>query len=76
MALTKLRVIFTCDIHGCLFPYDSLKRKGATGSLSQVCAYVKKLRKEYGENLILLDGGDILQGNPSCYYSNFIDETT
>lgn len=73
MALTKLRVIFTCDVHGCLFPYDFLKRKGATGSLSRVCTYVKKLRKEYGENLILLDGGDILQGNPSCYYSSFID---
>lgn len=73
MASIKLRLIFTCDIHGCLFPYDFVKRKGATGSLSRVSSYVKKLRKEYGENLILLDGGDILQGQPSCYYSNFID---
>ncbi len=75
MSLIKLRVIFTCDIHGCFFPFDLVKRKEATGSLSRVSTYVKRLRQKYGENLILLDGGDILQGQPICYYSNFINPT-
>ena len=76
MGTLKLRIIFTCDVHGCFFPYDSFHKRETTGSLSRVHTYVKELRKEYGNNLILLDGGDILQGQPTCYYSNFVAPTT
>lgn len=76
METIKLRIIFTCDVHGCFFPYDSFHKRETIGSLSRVYTYVKELRKEYGNNLILLDGGDILQGQPTCYYSNFVAPTT
>ena len=73
MRSVKLRIIHTTDVHGCLFPFDTLHGKETTGSLSRVFTYVKKLRLEYGNNLLLFDSGDVLQGDPICYYSNFID---
>lgn len=76
MKSAKLRIIFTCDTHGCFFPFDMTNGKKATGSLSRVATYVWNLRKTYGENLLLLDGGDILQGQPTCYFSNFVTPET
>lgn len=67
-----IRVIQTSDVHGCFFPYDFVNRKPKEGSLARVSSYVNELRKQYGKNVILLDNGDILQGQPTCYYSNYI----
>lgn len=68
----KLRVIETSDVHGSFFPYDFINRKPQQGTLARVSSYVNQLRQTYGKNLILLDNGDILQGQPTCYYYNFI----
>lgn len=68
----NLRIIQTSDVHGCFFPYDFINRTPKSGSLARVITYVDSLRKVYGSNLILLDNGDILQGQPTCYYSNYI----
>lgn len=70
---TKIKIIQTTDIHGNFFPYDFINRKSWSGSLARVCSYVEQERKTYGDNLILLDNGDILQGQPTVYYYNFID---
>lgn len=67
-----LRVVETSDVHGCFFPYDFIERRDTRGSLARVSSYVKRLRGEYGDNLILLDNGDILQGQPTCYYYNYV----
>ncbi len=75
MAQTKtvsLRVIQTSDVHGSFFPYDFIDRKPEEGSMARVSSYVKELRKTYGDNLLLLDNGDILQGQPTCYYCNYV----
>lgn len=68
-----LRIIETSDVHGSFFPYDFINRKPKAGSLARVSNYVNKLRREYGQQVILLDNGDILQGQPTCYFSNYID---
>ncbi|WP_025799387.1 bifunctional metallophosphatase/5'-nucleotidase [Hoylesella saccharolytica] len=67
-----IKVIQTSDVHGSFFPYDFINRKEKRGSLARVSTYVKQARKTYGKNVILLDNGDILQGQPTCYYCNFI----
>jgi len=77
MAIAKtktvtLRIIETSDVHGSFFPYDFVNRKSKGGSLARVVTYVNKLRSQYGDNVILLENGDILQGQPTCYYSNYI----
>ena len=69
----KLRVIETSDVHGSFFPYDFINRKPKAGSLARVSSYVDSLRQTYKDNLILLDNGDILQGQPTCYYYNYIN---
>lgn len=69
----KLKIVQTSDIHGNFFPYDFINRKEWGGSLARVHAFAEEQRKTFGENLILLDNGDILQGQPSVYYYNFID---
>lgn len=68
----KLRIIETSDVHGSFFPYNFIERKNTKGSMARVYSYVDKLRKEYGKNVVLLDNGDILQGQPTCYYSNYV----
>lgn len=68
----RLRLIETSDVHGAFFPYDFIQRRETKGSLACVSSYVNNLRREYGRNVILLDNGDILQGQPSCYYYNYV----
>lgn len=71
-----LKFIETSDVHGSFFPYDFINRKPKAGSLARVATYVNQLRCQHGENVILLDNGDILQGQPVNYYSNYVDTTS
>ena len=66
-----LRFVETSDVHGAFFPYNFIERCPMRGTLARVCTYIKKQREQYGQRLILLDNGDILQGQPTCYYSNY-----
>lgn len=68
-----IRLVATTDVHGCYFPYNFIERAPMEGSLARTCSYVRELRKQYGDNLILLENGDLLQGQPTCYYTNYID---
>ena len=68
----QIKVIQTSDVHGSFFPYDFINRRDRKGSLARVSSYVNAMRKKYGKNVILLDNGDILQGQPTCYYCNFV----
>ena len=65
--------IETTDVHGMFFPTNYTTGKAVNGSMARVSSYVKSQRSNYGNNLILLDNGDILQGQPTNYYWNFID---
>lgn len=68
-----IKIYHTTDIHGNFFPYDFMINRESKGGFSRVTTYVKKQREKYGDNILLLDGGDLLQGQPSVYYSNFVD---
>lgn len=70
----RLRIIETSDIHGNYFPYDFLARRTGSGGLARICTYVRSQREALGRDaVVLLDNGDILQGQPSAYYYNYID---
>lgn len=68
-----IKIIETSDVHGNFFPYNFIERKDWSGSLARVHSFVKEQRKIYGDNCLLIDNGDILQGQPTAYYYNFID---
>ena len=67
-----LRLIETSDVHGAFFPYNYTERRPMQGTMARVSTYLKRQRKSYGDRIILLDNGDILQGQPTCYYTNYI----
>lgn len=67
------RIIHTTDIHGHFFPYDYINRKPLSGSVARIASYVDSLRNFYGNKLLLLDSGDILQGQPTSYFYNFLN---
>lgn len=70
----KVTVIYTTDVHGHFFPYNFITGQPDSGSLSRVATFIEQTRSASGnENVILLDNGDILQGQPTVYYYNFID---
>ena len=71
-----LRIIETSDVHGSIFPWDFIRNRPAGGSLARVMTYVREQREDTSQAVILLDNGDILQGQPVVYYYNFEDTVT
>lgn len=67
----KIKIIQTTDEHGAIFPYDFTEMKETNNSLAQVYTYIKEEREKKDQEVILLSGGDILQGTPTVYYYNF-----
>ena len=74
-----LELYATNDIHGRYFSSQYSVKNGAEDhpySLATVSAYMKGVRSRIDENsVVLLDIGDILQGDNASFYSNFIDTT-
>ena len=69
-----IKVVETTDSHGNIFPYNFITRQAGKGSLSRASTYVNMLRAQSGDDcVVLLDGGDNLQGQPTAYYYNAID---
>ncbi len=67
----NIKIIETSDVHGAIYPYDFTEGKSSNRSLAQVYTYVENERADSNQVVILLDNGDILQGDPSVYYYNF-----
>ncbi len=67
----KLKIIETSDVHGTIYPYDFRDAKDFNSSLAHVSTFVKEERNKKDQEVILLDNGDILQGQPAVYYFNF-----
>ena len=68
----RLKVIETSDVHGHFFPYDFMEKKDIKGTLVRANTYINKQREKYGDNLLLIDNGDILQGQPCVYWTNYV----
>ena len=69
----SLKVIESSDVHGHFFPYDFMEKKPIKGTLSRANTYINKERAKYGrDHLLLIDNGDILQGQPCVYWSNYV----
>ncbi len=69
----SIKLIHTSDIHGKFFSYDFISRQSIDGGMARISSYVNEQRQIYPEHLLLLDGGDLLQGQPSVYYYNYKD---
>lgn len=67
----KLKLIETSDVHGSLFEYDFIHGRLGNTSLAQLYSYIQQERDKKDQSVVLLDDGDILQGQPIVYYYNF-----
>jgi len=69
----SLEIYVTTDLHGMLLPFDNTEGESTDCSLANLAGVIEAAKKD---NVILLDNGDILQGDPLAYYYNFIDTTS
>ena len=67
-----LKVIETSDVHGHFFPWDFMEGRPLKGTLTRANSYITRERQKCGDNLLLIDNGDILQGQPCVYWSNYV----
>lgn len=65
-----LEIYVTTDLHGMLLPFDNTEGTPTDRSLANLASLVSS---QGIDNIILLDNGDILQGDPMAYYYNFVD---
>lgn len=65
------KIIQTSDVHGAIFPYNFTFNNTNNYSLAHVYSFVKNERQKLEQEVVLLDNGDILQGDPIVYFSNF-----
>jgi 2',3'-cyclic-nucleotide 2'-phosphodiesterase/3'-nucleotidase len=69
----RFKVIETSDVHGHFFPYNFMEQKPMKGTLVRANTYINKEREKFGkQNLLLIDNGDILQGQPCVYWTNYV----
>jgi 2',3'-cyclic-nucleotide 2'-phosphodiesterase/3'-nucleotidase len=67
---SKIEIYATTDLHGMLLPFDNTEGEATDASLANLASLVSGGDRE---SIILLDNGDILQGDPLAYYYNFVD---
>ena len=69
----EIHIVTTGDIHGSYFNRPYVQGARSRTSLMSVKHYVDSLRAAVGPgNVILLDAGDILQGDNASYYFNYV----
>ncbi len=66
----SVEIYATTDLHGMLLPFDNTEGQATDRSLANLASVVSS---SDNKKIILLDNGDILQGDPLMYYYNFID---
>ena len=65
-------IVATTDIHGRVLGWDYVRDAATPGGLSRAATAMETLRARYPSNLILVDAGDLLQGNPfAAFYGRY-----
>lgn len=68
-ASAEFAVVTTTDMHGKCWSTNILTDAAVDNSFLKVATAVKEIRKQYGENVILIDNGDIFQGTQISSYN-------
>ncbi len=70
----EIKIIVTSDIHATVFPYDFINNRPLGYGLANISALMNVVNSQYYNKTILLDNGDLIQGQPTAYWANHIDE--
>jgi len=71
--IVRLKIANMSDLHGNFLTYDHIRKRPAIGGLPYVHAYIKEQRQDPTQHVILLSGGDVLQGQFAAYFYNYLD---
>ncbi len=69
-----IKIVVTSDIHATVFPYDFINNMPLGYGLANVQYLMESVKGEYQNKIILLDNGDLVQGQPTAYWANNIDK--
>lgn len=72
----NFKIIETSDVHGAILPYNLIKDTTTSNSLAQVHTFANYSRWQANSEVILLDNGDLLQGDPMSYFYNYEDTSS
>ena len=65
-------IVATTDIHGRVLAWDYVRDAAAPGGLSRAATILETLRARYPGQVVLVDAGDLLQGNPfATFYARY-----
>src|SRR6266576_7245493 len=67
-------IVATTDVHGRVFGWDYIRDAAAPGALSRAATALETLRARYPGQLVLVDAGDLLQGNPCATFFGRYDK--
>ena len=57
-------IVATTDVHGRALGWDYVHDSAAAGGLSRAASILETLRSQYPNAVVVVDAGDLLQGNP------------
>src|SRR3989442_11294508 len=61
-------IVSTTDVHGRIRGWDYVRDEAAPGGLSRAATLLETLRTRYPDAVVLVDAGDLIQGNPFATY--------
>ncbi len=61
-------IVATTDVHGRVLGWDYVRDAPAPGGLSRAATMVEALRAQYPEQVVLVDAGDLIEGNVFAAY--------
>src|SRR5438046_170475 len=67
-------LVATTDVHGRVLGWDYVRDAATAGGLSRAATALETLRARYPGKLVLVDAGDLLQGNPFATYFGRYDK--
>src|SRR5467141_5114477 len=67
-------IVASTDVHGRVFGWDYVRDAPAPGGLSRAATALETLRGRYPGSLVLVDAGDLLQGNPFATFFGRYDK--
>src|SRR5260370_4704072 len=56
-------IVATTDVHGRVLGWDYVRDAAAPGGLSRAATEIETLRAQYPEQVVLVDAGDLIEGN-------------
>src|SRR5213592_2419330 len=67
-------IVATTDIHGRVLGWDYVRDAATPGGLSRAATALETLRSRYPGQVVLVDAGDLLQGNPFATFFGRYDK--